>query len=199
MTFSRTVVYLASALLLVLAAFLVFRVLVRRDYRRRGRLTPVSSALELLIWALFVGFPYLYNPPEWVWFWRPGVPVGPLLRSTGIICITAGLLSAFGTMIWFGLRRAVGLEVSGLVQSGPYRLSRNPQLVGGSLLIVGTVTLWPSWYAAGWAILYGAIGHLMVLTEEEHLRAVYRDEYDSYCARVPQYVGWGARRQSTAG
>jgi protein-S-isoprenylcysteine O-methyltransferase Ste14 len=193
MTFSRTVISLASGLLLVLAAFLVFRVLVRRDYGRRGRLTPVSSALELLIWALFVSFPYLYNPPEWVWFWRPGVPVSPPLRLVGLICTAAGLLLAFGVMVWFGLRRAFGLQVSELVHSGPYRLTRNPQLVGGALLVVGTVILWPSWYAAGWAVLYGVIGHLMVLSEEEHLRAVYGDAYDSYCARVPRYVGRVAR------
>jgi protein-S-isoprenylcysteine O-methyltransferase Ste14 len=189
MNSSETIVYLLSAFLLVLAAFLVFRVLVRRDYRRHGRLTPVSSALELLIWALFMGFPYLYSPPAWVWYWRPGVPVNAPLRTWGILCITAGLLSAFGTMLWFGLRRAFGLDVSRLLQSGPYRLSRNPQLVFGILLVVGTVILWPSWYAAGWAGLYAMIAHLMVLTEEEHLRAVYGEEYDSYCTRVPRYLG----------
>jgi protein-S-isoprenylcysteine O-methyltransferase Ste14 len=186
---SETIIYLVSALVLVLAAFLVFRVVVRRDYNRRGRLTPVSSFLELLIWALFMGFPYLYNPPAWVWFWRPGVPVGTPLRAAGILCITAGLLSAFGIMIWFGLRRAFGLDVSGLVQGGPYRLSRNPQLVCGIPLVAGTIILWPSWYAVGWAILYAVIAHLMVLTEEEHLHAVYGEVYKSYCARVPRYVG----------
>jgi hypothetical protein len=35
--------YLVSALALALTAFLVFRVFVRRDYLRRGRLTLVSS------------------------------------------------------------------------------------------------------------------------------------------------------------
>ena len=193
MTFSETVIYLASASLLIVAAFLVFRVLVRRDYRRHGRLTAVSSALELLIWALFMGFPYLYNPPAWVYYWRPGVPVSVPLRMVGLACTTAGLLLTFGTLIWFGLRRAFGLEVSRLVQSGPYRLSRNPQLVFGTLLIVGAVILWPSWYALGWAVLYGVISHLMVLTEEEHLRAVYGAEYDDYCARVPRYVGHPTR------
>ncbi len=186
---SETIIYLASALLLILAAVAVFRVMVRRDYQRHGRLTLLSSALELLVWALFMGFPYLYNPPAWVWFWRPGAPVGPLLRSVGVFCITAGLLSAFGTMFWFGLRRAFGLDVSRLVQSGPYRLSRNPQLVFGILLIAGTAILWPSWYALGWALLYGVVGHLMVLTEEEHLRAAYGEEYDRYCAQVPRYLG----------
>jgi len=117
------------------------------------------------------------------------VPVNAGLRTCGILCITAGLLSAFGTMSWFGLRRAFGLDVSRLLQSGPYRLSRNPQLVFGILLVVGTVILWPSWYAAGWAVLYAVIAHLMVLTEEEHLHAEYGEEYDSSCARVPRYLG----------
>jgi len=189
----QLVVYFISALLLVVAAFVVFRILVRRGYQRKGRLTPFSSFLELLIWGLYMGFPYVYNPPEWVRFWSHDVPVSTALRITGLICITIGLASAFGTMFWFGLRRAFGLKVNVLVQTGPYRVTRNPQVVGGSLLVIGSVVLWPSWYALGWMILYGVVAHMMIFTEEEHLRKVYGEEYVCYCERVPRYFGvpWG--------
>ena len=76
-----------------------------------------------------------------------------------------------------------------MVQSEPYHVTRNPQLVGGSLLVIGTVVLWPSWYALGWAVLYGIVAHMMVLTEEEHLRDVFGGEYERYCGRVPRYLG----------
>jgi protein-S-isoprenylcysteine O-methyltransferase Ste14 len=187
-------VYSVSVLVLVVATFIVFRLLVRRDYRRRGRLTALSSLLELLVWASYMGFPYLYNPPQWAWFWSQEVPVGPTLRIIGVTCIAAGLVSAFGTMAWFGLRRAFGLEVGQLIRLGPYRFTRNPQLLGGSLLVIGSVLLWPSWYAVGWAVLYGVVAHLMVLTEEEHLRAVFGDAYVRYCEQVPRYLG--LRRRS---
>jgi protein-S-isoprenylcysteine O-methyltransferase Ste14 len=32
------------------------------------------------------------------------------------------------------------------------------------------------------------VGHLMVMTEEEHLREVYGEEYERYCERVPRYL-----------
>lgn len=184
----RTIVYVISALLLVVTAFVVFRVVARRDYQRKGRLTPLSSALELLVWGLYMSFPYLYNPPEWARFWSADLPVSAL-RVIGVLCTVVGLVSAFGTMLWFGLRRAFGLEVDRLVQIGPYRFTRNPQLVGGSLMVIGTALLWPSLYALGWVVLYGFVGHMMVLTEEEHLLEVYGEEYARFCERVPRYLG----------
>jgi protein-S-isoprenylcysteine O-methyltransferase Ste14 len=56
-------------------------------------------------------------------------------------------------------------------------------------MVIGCAVLWPSWYALGWVVLYGVIGHVMVLTEEEHLRNVYGEEYTVYCKQIPRYVG----------
>jgi protein-S-isoprenylcysteine O-methyltransferase Ste14 len=84
-------------------------------------------------------------------------------------------------MFWFGL------EVDALIQTGPYRVNRNPQIVGGSLLVIGSAVLWPSWYALGW-VLYGVVAHLMVLTEEEHLHKAYGEEYVGYCEQVRKKV-----------
>jgi protein-S-isoprenylcysteine O-methyltransferase Ste14 len=74
--------------------------------------------------------------------------------------------------------------------SGPYRVTRNPQLMGGALLIVGYIVLWPSWYALGWLALFAVMTHLMVLTEEEHLRRIHREGYERYCKQVPRYLGF---------
>ena len=164
-------VYLISALFLLVTAYVVFRRVVRRDYLRRGHLTRLSSLLQLLVFVGLMSFPYLFNPPEWPWFWRLEGPAGSQLRRLGLVLIVLGLVIAFGTMAWFGMRRALGLEVNALIQSGPYRVTRNPQIVGGSLLVIGSTVLWPSWYALGWMVLYVIVAHTMVLTEEEHLRA----------------------------
>ena len=61
--------------------------------------------------------------------------------------------------------------------------------MGGALLVAGSAALWPSWYALGWLFLYAAIAHMMVLTEEEHMRNVHGEEYERYCERVPRYLG----------
>jgi len=135
-----------------------------------------------------MGFPYLFNPPEWPWFWRLYGTTSIQLRLLGLSLILLGFILAFGTMAWFGLRRAFGLEVKGLIRLGPYRFTRNPQILGGYLLVFGTATQWLSWYSLGWIILYGLIGHWMITTEEEHLRAQFGDEYTRYCEQVPRYL-----------
>lgn len=183
------ILYAVSVLIFVIATYLVFRIVVRRDYLRKGRLTPLSSFLELLIWGLYISFPYLYNPTEWAWFWSAAAPVGEPLRTFAIFFIVIGLVSAFGTMFWFDLRRALGMQVDRLVQNGPYRFTRNPQLVGFLLVVIGSFMLWPSWYALGWAALYGYLAHSMVVTEEEHLLDVYGQEFERYCEQVPRYIG----------
>jgi protein-S-isoprenylcysteine O-methyltransferase Ste14 len=53
--------------------------------------------------------------------------------------------------------------------------------------LLGCVILYPSWQAAAWTVLYGAIAHVMVLTEEEHLGRVFEEEYQLYCHQVPRY------------
>jgi protein-S-isoprenylcysteine O-methyltransferase Ste14 len=179
-------VYFLSAFGLLLLAYLVFRVIVRRDYRRRGRLTPLSSMLDLLVWSVLIFFPYTYNQASWPWFW---LYTGSISQILGFILIVAGLALAFVTMFWFGLRRAFGFQVSELIRVGPYRFSRNPQIVGGALMVLGVGLQWPSIYTLGWLLLFAVVSHLMVLTEEEHLLRVFGEAYREYCAEVPRYVG----------
>lgn len=180
--------YLLLAILLLLTAYVVFRRIVRRDYLQKGHLTKASSFLQLMIFAGLISFPYLYNPPEWPWFWRLGEPLYSKYKVIGFILILMGFIIAFGTMFWFGIRRAIGFEVAEIVRRGPYRLSRNPQILGGYLLFIGVAVQYPSWYSLGWIILYGLIGHMMISTEEEHLREQYGETYERYCEEVPRYI-----------
>ena len=91
-------------------------------------------------------------------------------------------------MAWFGLRRAFGLETQEFISTGLYRITRNPQILGGYLLVIGVAVQWPSWYAVVWIVLYGVIGHWMILSEEEHLQKVFGNEYTLYCEQVPRYL-----------
>jgi protein-S-isoprenylcysteine O-methyltransferase Ste14 len=113
---------------------------------------------------------------------------GTTNKIIGLVFILFGFLFAFGTMFWFGVRRAFGLESNRLIQSGPYRFSRNPQVLGGYLLVFGVALQWLSWHAIGWVVLYGAIVHMMIITEEEYLREKYGDEYIRYCGEVSRYL-----------
>ena len=184
------VIYLVLAILLFLFAYLVFRRIVRADYRDRGRLRKLTSLLQLLVFIGFFCFPYLFNPPEWVWFWQPSGSVDRLLHLTGFIITCLGFLVAFGTMVWFGTGKAFGMQVDGLIRRGPYRICRNPQVVGGYIMVIGISLQWPSIYSLGWILMYAFISHLMVVTEEEHLSRIFGEEYASYCSEVPRYISF---------
>lgn len=180
----RSVVFLASALLLLVAATFIFRVVVRRDYMHRGRLSLLTGFLELLIFSIWAWHAYEYRPPDW-----PAIHVGSALRVVGWLLFAGGMVVAFGTMFVFGMSRAFGWRVDMLKQSGLYRLTRNPQVVAFLLAMIGYVMLWPSWYGLGSVAIVAVMSHTMVLTEEEHLRDSYGDEYVRYCERVPRYLG----------
>lgn len=187
-TFLDISVYLISAFVLLAAGYAVFRGLVRADYQRCGRLTQRTSLAQLAVFAGIMAFPYLFNPPQWPWFWLRSEATPFWQWLAGVLIVLLGFVVAFGTMGWFGIRRAFGRQVQGLVRAGPYRFTRNPQILGGYLLLIGTGLQWPSWGVLGWIGLYGIIGHWMVLSEEEHLRTVFGEAYDRYCAQTPRYL-----------
>ncbi|WP_172668902.1 methyltransferase family protein [Lentimicrobium saccharophilum] len=185
-------------LLLLLFAYLVFRILVRRVYLERGRLSVISSGLQLVVFAGYFGLGYLFNPPEWIVFWMIGSASSRELFTAGFLIVCIGLVVAFGTMFWFGIGRAFGVHQDGLKKTGPYRLSRNPQVIGGYLLVAGTSLQWPSLYAIGWILIYAVIAHWMIITEEEHLHRLFGEEYQAYCAEVPRYLRVKMRAKGTA-
>ena len=188
-TIEFLLLYLLLAFLLLVFAYFVFMRIGRGDYLKKGRLTWFSSFLQLLVFLGVLLFPYLYNPPMWAYFWDLSRASSYLLAVAGLILIVLGFIVALGSMAWFGLGRVFGLKVDVLAYSGPYRISRNPQILGFYLLVIGVALQNPSWYAAGWVVLCGIICHWMILSEEEFLRAKFGAQYESYCARTPRYLG----------
>ena len=172
---------------LLVSGYLVFRKLVQVDYLRLGRLSPLVSFLELVVWLLVVIYPTFYNPADWWWVWFAKAPTNLVQKSLGSLLVLVGMGLAVLAMTKLGMRKSFGREVQGLQIEGLYRYCRNPQLVGGALAVGGIVILWPSAYALGWAIAYGLIGHWMVLAEEEHLGRLFGDAYTQYSHQVPRY------------
>jgi protein-S-isoprenylcysteine O-methyltransferase Ste14 len=186
---SQTAWYIVLLLVLVAVGLAIFRGPVRSDYLRFGRLRIVTGLMEWGLALAVFAFPYLYNPPCWAFVWSCS-PWGPAWgRSVGLLLIAVGALLSFGSMAWLGLRRSTGLQVTQVFDRGPYRWTRNPQVLFGMGMILGVVCLWPSAYALGWLIASMIVFHTMVLTEEEHLLRVHGDAYRDYCQRVPRYVG----------
>jgi protein-S-isoprenylcysteine O-methyltransferase Ste14 len=182
---STLMIYSISISLLTGVSILVMRLIVRRDYLKRGHLTLSSSILQAIVFFIFGGFPTIYLSGDW-----PVTNVHLILRVTGISSITIGLAILLQALFRLGILRSLGLRTDDLKITDSYRMSRNPQVLGCFLYVAGFIILWPSWYAMGWGLSLIAVIHLMVLTEEEHLRNKFSQGYEHYCKSVPRYLGY---------
>jgi len=181
-----------SAILFLIVAFLILE-RVRHDYRQHQELRPFTAFLQVLMFFLhgcLLSLAYGY-PLKW-----PSASQSAFAIAAGALIALVGLgmlLSALGV---FGpLGRMLGRRVEDLKSSGIYNYTRNPQLIGYGLLLLGGLLIWPAPHAWIAYALYWVIAHRMVLGEEMHLRALYGEAYERYCAHTPRYLGWPKRQR----
>ena len=110
-----------------------------------------------------------------------GLPVGGVL-------LLLGVYFGLGGYFFLGGQQTMGQEGE-LIDSGPYRYSRNPQYVGAVLGFLGLALLFDS--APGLAA--SALGTvwfvLLPFAEEPWLRDKLGAPYEAYAARVPRFLG----------
>jgi len=167
---------------LLVAAFFVFA-RVRSDYETYGKLSRPVALLQVGYFCAYALSSYAFLDSR-----LSHVGIAGSLLVLAIVLMVAGFFIVALSMPFLG-RQSFGCDVGSLRTSGIYRYSRNPQLVGGFLFIVGYAMLWPSWSAALWASLWLVIAHRMVRGEETHLEDVFGEEFRAYCARTPRYLG----------
>jgi protein-S-isoprenylcysteine O-methyltransferase Ste14 len=97
------------------------------------------------------------------------------------------LLSMFPIICgWFHLKKSINV---GLVTSGPYAYSRNPQYVGFILFVIGMVLYWPSLITIPMGCILGMAYLKLALDEEGELRQGFKDAYQRYAEKVPRFFG----------
>ncbi len=176
------VTYTFLALIYFVISFFVLRVVVRRDYCSRGQLGPRVATLQAIVFFLLGTFIWVTLPQ------RIAAPPATLVLLAWVL-IVVGFGIGLVAMSRLGMLRSLGRDATALMQSGLYRRTRNPQVLAFGAGLLGVVLLLGSWQAWGWVILYTGATHMMVLTEEEHLRRAHGESYRLYCARVPRYLG----------
>jgi protein-S-isoprenylcysteine O-methyltransferase Ste14 len=164
------------------AAFIVFA-RVRADYQLHGRLSRPIAVLQTGYFCVYALCSYGFLDSRFSHIQAKG-----WFLSLAAAFMVIGFLMVVFSMPFLGCQ-SFGREVGSLNTTGLYRYSRNPQLVGCFIYIVGYAALWPSWQGALWAGLWLVITHLMVKGEEAHLENVFGDAYRAYCARTPRYLG----------
>jgi protein-S-isoprenylcysteine O-methyltransferase Ste14 len=119
-----------------------------------------------------------------------GVAVFTPLASTGVLLIPGVLLSVVGgvgllcTLLLF--KRTPTHEA---LQSGPYRLSRNPLYVSAALVFLGMCVATGSLVLSGILATLLVFQHFMILAEERVCKARYGAVYVAYAQRTPRYLG----------
>lgn len=178
--------FIISSIILLLLGYVVFRVIVRREYKSKGKLSWIGWGSELVVFALHANFSYSFLNVAWP-YW-PDMPENKLQHIAGISLLIIGIIFTLLSMGYLGFKKAFGVDTEKLRSTGFYRYSRNPQMLFYTLVILGIVILWFSVYAVVWLAVYLYIGHLMVKTEEEHLANLFGESYQQYCREVPRYL-----------
>jgi protein-S-isoprenylcysteine O-methyltransferase Ste14 len=84
---------------------------------------------------------------------------------------------------------AAGGQPDGLVQTGPYALSRNPLLLGQAILFAGLFLAFPDLVQALISATVLVTALVQVHIEERALEATFGAAYEDYAARVPRWIG----------
>ncbi len=174
-------------------------------WKQRGMITGFIIALFTEMWgfplSLLVitslagsgGLPYQFdnlmyfliqpkNPADAAFI---NVPTSFLIEYCFARAVT--FLSIFPIIYgWFTLKKNLN---SGLVTSGPYAYSRNPQYIGFILFTVGMVLYWPTLITIPMGCVLCFAYFRLALTEEKQLKEIFKETYNAYAQGVPRFIG----------
>jgi protein-S-isoprenylcysteine O-methyltransferase Ste14 len=128
--------------------------------------------------------------------------IGKLCALVCLILLIFTPLKVGSTTFWIGsmvtVAGLIGLVIALLnfknapidrpVARGLYRVSRHPQIVMASLVLLGGTIAIGSWTAVVVLIAARVFGHLGIVAEEEVCLRQYGDAYREYMQRVPRYL-----------
>lgn len=182
--------YLLLQVILITCSYFYYTFYIKNVYFKHGKLTVFAGFSQLVVFAAH-GF-LLYLPYYLYTNW-PALESGTLSLVLGLaVCLVSFFILITGIVTLGPFMRMMGVNSSALTIRGIYKYSRNPQIVGYGLLLLGFGVLWPSWYIFAGLLSYGFIAHRMILTEELHLESLFADKYVSYCNQTPRYFRYPA-------
>ena len=136
----------------------------------QGHVIFLVAGVALHVWLPLKLFemPWLKHVVGW-----PLLLLGSLLAAWAVVTIKAMDIS----------------KPTSIIDSGPYKFSRNPMYVAWTVLYVGTALLVNTWWLL--ILLPGvtAFTHYFVVgREEQKLEQKFGEEYSQYCNRVRRYL-----------
>lgn len=178
MRFSTTVLGL-------LAAWMLHRT--RRDYESRGQLSTEASVGA---WILYTTHLFTILAAAL----RPGqmLPIRKILAvvSGGSLALCGSWFFVAAVREFRSFGQMSGTETGNLVTSGPYRYSRNPQILGWGLALLGVSIAGRSPKALLLTTAFFLIHRLYFVSEEQHLERSFGEEYRAYRSKTPRFIGF---------
>ncbi len=108
--------------------------------------------------------------------------VGSYVLGVGAVLVAVGLLGMIKALFDFK-----NTPLGEPVTRGLYKVSRHPQTVMSSLVILGTCIAMGSWLALVLLAAARLLEHLGILAEEEVCLKQYGEAYRAYLERTPRY------------
>ena len=114
------------------------------------------------------------------------------LETAGTFMIILGILLIGWGMLTFVRAKTAILPIksaSRLVDSGPYRLTRNPMYTGMSLIYLGSMLVLNFvWALFIFPLVIWILYRFVISKEERYLLAEFGDEYEDYRHRVRRWM-----------
>lgn len=167
-----------------LAAWVLWSV--EREYNEKGQLSHRTSASAWVLYFLHLGLTVSasLNPSKRL---PVNQKMGAALGAASVVSGSA--LFAAGVREFRSFEQMSGSETGQLVKSGPYRYSRNPQIVGWLFALLGAAIAGRSVKALVLVGFFFFVHRLYFPIEERHLERTFGEEYRRYRTKTPRFLG----------
>lgn len=147
------------------------------------KLTFAAVVLVILVYALFpAAYAYL-GPIQWL--------EHAALRWIGVALLLLSLVWTVIAQAQMGEAWRIGVDTehrTPLVQTGIFRISRNPIYIGVTITLLGLFLTIPNALTLLILVVGLVLIGVQVRLEEEHLTKMYPKEYAEYCRRVRRWI-----------
>ena len=160
----------------------------RRAHVERARSGRVTVPTVIAAFVAYLGPSVCSLLASWWSVWLLPLPRG-LAYPLGGALLLVGLVGYNAARRELGsLRRNYGMQTDRLNTTGPYAFSRNPQLTGWALVLLGAAIAGRSGAALALTAIYWMACVVTIRTEEQALERLFGEEYRRYRSTVPRYM-----------
>lgn len=182
--------YLGLILVLFILAFAIRNIktyiTTKKSIKGKSLKLTLSIFLSIVIYNL-IFFRILVIPPEY--FFEFDI-LPNFVKIVGHALVFIGFVIGILALVTIRNSWRVGIKYdqkTQLVNTGIYRLSRNPYFLSCDILIFGYVLIFPSLILLLLLIALALLFHYLILEEERYLLLVHGVKYEQYKAKVNRY------------